>query len=54
MTRTIIYRADVIVTMDSDRRELRGGAVVIRDNAIEWIGPTADLEPVQLANAQRC
>ena len=41
--RTVIQHADVLVTMDAERREVLDGAVVVLDNVIEWVGPTVDL-----------
>lgn len=41
---TLIQNADVIVTMDDQRHELRDGAIVVRGSAIIAIGPTTDLQ----------
>lgn len=43
--RTVIEHAEMLVTMDAQRREIRDGAVVIEENAIVWVGPTAQLPP---------
>src|SRR5450830_1229804 len=44
MTKTLlIHNARVLVTMDDTRREIEGGAVFVRDNVIEQVGPSADL-----------
>ena len=43
MPTTLIHHADYLVTMDTNRRELRDGAILIRDNVIEWVGPTDQL-----------
>ncbi|HRA68095.1 MAG TPA: hypothetical protein PL187_18860, partial [Caldilinea sp.] len=40
-----IEHADLVVTMDAQRRELRDGAVVTDGPAIVWVGVTADLPP---------
>ncbi|HTT09382.1 MAG TPA: 8-oxoguanine deaminase [Burkholderiaceae bacterium] len=41
---TLLARhADVLVTMDSGRREIRDGALFLRGNRIEQVGATADL-----------
>ena len=37
MPTTLIIHANVLVTMDSDRRELTDGAILIRDNIIEAV-----------------
>ena len=39
----LIGRADIVVTMDATRREIRGGSVFIRGNAIETVGTEADV-----------
>ena len=44
MTKTLLIKhAQVLVTMDDERREIADGAVYIRDNVIVQVGPTADL-----------
>lgn len=44
MTRTVLIRnADVVVTMDEQRREISGGSIFIRGNVIEQVGLGADL-----------
>ena len=43
MKSLLVKNAEVIVTMDSDRRELRGSSLYIRGNQVEQIGPAADL-----------
>ena len=39
----IARHADVLVTMDAQRREIPDGALVARGGVIEWVGATADL-----------
>jgi len=39
----ILEHADVVVTMDAQRREIADGAVVTNGPVIEWVGATADL-----------
>jgi 8-oxoguanine deaminase len=42
--RTLLARnAEVLVTMDDARREIRGGAIFVRGNQIERVGPTGEL-----------
>jgi cytosine/adenosine deaminase-related metal-dependent hydrolase len=41
MTSLLIHNADVLVTMDAQRREIPGGSVFIRDGAIEYLGTDA-------------
>lgn len=44
MSKTLLIKnARVLVTMDAARREIADGAVFIRDNVIEQVGPTDDL-----------
>lgn len=45
-----IEHADLVVTMDDQRREIRDGAVVIQGPAIVWVGATGDL-PASLREA---
>ena len=39
----LLKNADVLVTMDAERREIPGGGVFVRDGVIETVGPTAEL-----------
>ncbi|MEB5963631.1 8-oxoguanine deaminase [Comamonas testosteroni] len=39
----IALNADVLVTMDAQRREIRDGALVSDGPAVLWVGPTAEL-----------
>ena len=41
----LVKHADVLVTMDGARRELRDGGLYIEDNRIVAVGPTAQLPP---------
>ena len=44
MSRTLLVKnADVLVTMDDDRREIRGGGVLVEGNRIVAVGPSAEL-----------
>lgn len=43
MTTLLLKNADVLVTMDAQRREIPGGGVFIRDGIIESVGPSAEL-----------
>ncbi|ESJ24769.1 hydroxydechloroatrazine ethylaminohydrolase [Cupriavidus sp. HPC(L)] len=42
----ILTHADVLVTMDANRREIADGALVADGPAIQWVGATADLPAV--------
>ena len=39
----LLANASVVVTMDAERREIRDGAVLVRDNHIEAVGTSAEL-----------
>ncbi|MEG2049508.1 MAG: 8-oxoguanine deaminase, partial [Comamonas sp.] len=39
----IALNADVLVTMDAQRREIKDGALVADGPAVLWVGATADL-----------
>jgi 8-oxoguanine deaminase len=39
----LVRHADLLVTMDDSRRRIADGALFVRDNVIEAVGPTADL-----------
>ncbi|AEI76737.1 hydroxydechloroatrazine ethylaminohydrolase AtzB [Cupriavidus necator N-1] len=41
----IVLNADVLVTMDAQRREIRDGALVAEGPAVQWVGPTSELPP---------
>jgi len=44
MSKTLLIKnARVVVTMDEQRREIDNGAIFVRGNAIEEVGPTAEL-----------
>ena len=43
MTTLLIQNAHTIATQDNARTELRHGSILIRDNSIAFIGPTAEL-----------
>ena len=43
MPTLLIRNARLLVTMDAQRREIEGGAVFVRDHAIEAVGPSAEL-----------
>lgn len=44
MTKTLLIKnARVVVTMDEQRREIDNGAIFVRGNVIEQVGPTSEL-----------
>jgi 8-oxoguanine deaminase len=46
MTTVLLRNASLVLTMDEKRREIEDGAVLIRDNVIEAVGPTSELPSV--------
>ena len=52
-TTTLIRNATMLVTMDEQRREIADGALLIEDNAIDWVGSTSDLPPGTLETVDR-
>jgi 8-oxoguanine deaminase len=49
MSTLLLKNADLLVTMDDERRRIAGGGLFVRDHVIEQVGPTAELP----ANADR-
>lgn len=43
MTTLLVQHADILVTMDSARREIPDGGLLVRDGFVEQVGPTRDL-----------
>ncbi len=43
VTTLLIRNAQLLVTMDAQRREIEGGGVFVRDNVIEAVGPANEL-----------
>ncbi|MFZ1630073.1 MAG: 8-oxoguanine deaminase [Anaerolineae bacterium] len=43
MSTLLLQHADLLVTMDAQRRQIKDGALFVRDQAIEQVGPTASL-----------
>ena len=39
----LVKNADLLVTMDGERREIRQGGLFIEDNVIRQVGPSAEL-----------
>jgi cytosine/adenosine deaminase-related metal-dependent hydrolase len=44
MSTLLIKNADVLVTMNESRDEIKQGAVLIEDNQIRWVGPSAEVD----------
>jgi len=53
MSTLLIHHADMLVTMDADRRELRDGALFVENNVIAWVGRSADLPGELVSRADR-
>lgn len=49
----LVRNADMLVTMDTQRREIRDGALVARGREIVWVGPSADLPAEMVDRATR-
>jgi len=45
MSTLLIKNADVLVTMNDTRQEIKQGAVLVEDNQIRWVGSSADSDP---------
>ncbi len=43
MTTLLAKNAEILVTMDDERREIRGGGLFVRDGLVEQVGQTQDL-----------
>ena len=39
----LVRNAEMLVTMDDHRREIRDGAIFVRDNLVEQVGTTVEL-----------
>ena len=50
MTTLLLKNIHTLVTMDAQRREIRDGAIYVRDNVIEAVGTLSDM-PSQSADA---
>jgi cytosine/adenosine deaminase-related metal-dependent hydrolase len=44
MATLLIKNAAVLVTMNEGRDEINNGAMLVEDNRIEWVGPSAELD----------
>jgi 8-oxoguanine deaminase len=53
MSTLLIHQADLLLTMDAQRRELHNGALVAEANVITWVGPSTELPPVLVERADR-
>jgi 8-oxoguanine deaminase len=47
MSTLLIHHADLLITMNDARETIADGAMRIRDNVIEWVGPSAGLSDEQ-------
>ncbi|MCB0128003.1 MAG: 8-oxoguanine deaminase, partial [Caldilineaceae bacterium] len=46
MTNILLTNADLLLTMDSARRELVHGALLIEENVITWVGTPETMPPL--------
>ncbi|MEM7346916.1 MAG: 8-oxoguanine deaminase, partial [Chloroflexota bacterium] len=44
MTSLLVKNAEVLVTMNENRDEIKQGAILIEQNRVVWVGPTADVD----------
>ncbi len=44
MTTILVKNADVLVTMNDDRQEIKNGAAFIEDNQIQWVGASSEID----------
>ena len=44
MSTLLVKNADVLVTMNEMRQEIKAGAVLVEGNRISWVGPTVEVE----------
>lgn len=50
MTTLLLRNADVLVTMNSARDEIKNGALLVENNQIVWVGPTSETDSWIAAN----
>jgi 8-oxoguanine deaminase len=53
MSTLLIHHIQNLITMNADRQQLADGAIFVRDNFIDYVGPTANLPPDRAAAADR-
>ena len=46
MSTLVLRNVKLLITMDDERRQIPDGALFVRDNVIERVGPTAELGPL--------
>ena len=50
----LVKNADLVATMDEDRREISGCDILIRDTAIAEVGPNLDVDADETLDAEGC
>src|SRR5713101_3388823 len=50
MSTLLIKNAAVVATMNDAREEIKQGAILVENNQIAWIGPSAEVDPFIVAN----
>ena len=53
MPTLLVRNIQNLITLNADRQQLADGAIFVRDNLIDYVGPTADLPLDRLAQADR-
>lgn len=48
VSRILIKNARMLLTMDAERREIAEGAIIVQENQIRWVGPSAEIPPEEL------
>lgn len=44
MPTLLVRNADILVTMNESRQEIESGAILIEENQIRWVGPSAEVD----------
>src|SRR5512137_950384 len=53
MTTLLVRNIQKLITLNADRQQVADGAIFVRDNVIDYVGPAADLPPDRAAQADR-
>ena len=53
MSTLLVRNIQNLITLNMDRQQIADGAIFVRDNLIDFVGPTADLPPDQAAEADQ-
>ncbi len=53
MPTLLVRNIQKLITLNADRQQVADGAIFVRDNVIDYVGPTVDLPPDRAAQADR-